>query len=459
MKERAYTLNTSGRSGTKRRYLNEGKSGMAAADGQTCRPAAPPSARPSAEATGLSKSQNRTHGGSCIPKRRRVTVYHGAGLLEVESRPLGDAANCSQERRRPRGKIHSWSAKSRMRCRKLLQSLDREALTNSWFVTTTYPAVFPAPDDQAIYKGHLHRLTQEIRRRHPDVSGVWKLEFQKREAAHFHFLLIGCSEDIYSFRNWIAQTWARIVNSGDPNHERVGTGVDRIRTYGGVMAYVTSYISKDDQTLPGNFTGRYWGIINREHLPRIAPTEYDVSEQKISGAQSMEQMGVPACEVARQLQLDVPHRIRVRMVAANQQATPPLLRCADVEGNVPRSMDRAAPRDVQRLETSAPSSSEAVEQHGWNAALQCIDLLGCGGTWHSARHHRLDRTQCANPHDHAHRNPSVTNCARWAVKANASTEGPCMESTERERNAWAFGAALMCGGGGASWPDGRQRGE
>lgn len=278
MKERAYTLNTSGRSGTKRRYLNEGKSGMAAADGQTCRPAAPPSARPSAEATGLSKSQNRTHGGSCIPKRRRVTVYHGAGLLEVESRPRGDAANCSQERRRPRGKIHSWSAKSRMRCRKLLQSLDREALTNSWFVTTTYPAVFPAPDDQAIYKGHLHRLTQEIRRRHPDVSGVWKLEFQKREAAHFHFLLIGCSEDIYSFRNWIAQTWARIVNSGDPNHERVGTGVDRIRTYGGVMAYVTSYISKDDQTLPGNFTGRYWGIINREHLPRIAPTEYDVSD-------------------------------------------------------------------------------------------------------------------------------------------------------------------------------------
>ena len=151
MKERAYTLYTSGRSGSKRRHLNEGKSGMAAADGQTCQPAATPSARPSTEATGLSKSQNRTHGGPCIPERRRITVYHGAGLLELESRPRGDAANCSQERRRPRGKIHSWSAKSRMRCRKLLQSLERKALTNSWFLTTTYPSVFPAPDDQAVY--------------------------------------------------------------------------------------------------------------------------------------------------------------------------------------------------------------------------------------------------------------------------------------------------------------------
>jgi hypothetical protein len=165
-----------------------------------------------------------------------------------------------------------------MRCRQLLHTLDRDALVNAWFVTATYPAVFPPPNDHAVYKGHLHRLCQEIRRRHPTVSGVWKLEFQQRQAAHFHFLLIGCTEDIYSFRAWIAQTWAHIVNSGDPNHVTAGTGVDRIRTYGGVMAYVTSYISKEDQTLPGNFTGRYWGVINRAHLPVIAGTEYEVSD-------------------------------------------------------------------------------------------------------------------------------------------------------------------------------------
>lgn len=233
---------------------------------------------PERTAPGLSKSQNRTQQRPCIPERRKITVHHGAGLLQLESRPRDDAAEYEEGRRRPRGKIHSWSAKSRMRCRQLLHTLKRDALVNAWFVTATYPAVFPAPDDHGIYKGHLHRLCQEIRRRHPAVSGVWKLEFQQRQAAHFHFLLIGCTEDIYSFRSWIAQTWAHIVNSGDPNHVTAGTGVDRIRTYGGVMAYVTSYISKEDQTLPGNFTGRYWGIINRAHLPAIAGTEYEVSE-------------------------------------------------------------------------------------------------------------------------------------------------------------------------------------
>jgi hypothetical protein len=62
----------------------------------------------------------------------------------------------------------------------MLHSLEREKLSAAWFATITYPSVFPAPDDHAVYKGHLHRLCQELRRRedqpldaHPEpkVSG------------------------------------------------------------------------------------------------------------------------------------------------------------------------------------------------------------------------------------------------------------------------------------------------
>jgi hypothetical protein len=45
------------------------------------------------------------------------------------------------------------------------------------------------------------------------------------------------------------------------------------------MAYVTSSISKEGQTLPGNFTGRYWGIINRNHLPVAEASEYTLSDR------------------------------------------------------------------------------------------------------------------------------------------------------------------------------------
>lgn len=276
MKARSYVLEYGP---SKKPLPSQCESLKVAAASQTYLAAAPLTvARPKNE-PGLSKSHNRTEGGTCIPERRKISVHHGAGLLLLESRPREGSADFNEGHRRPRGEIKSWSKKSRMNCRRLLHSLNRDSLVNAWFVTTTYPAVFPAPDDHSVYKGHLHRLCQEIRRRHPNTSGVWKLEFQQRLAAHFHFLLIGCPEEIYSFRVWIAQTWARIVNSGDPNHELAGTGVDRIRTYGGVMAYVTSYISKEDQTLPGNFTGRYWGIINRENLPVVEATEYEVSDK------------------------------------------------------------------------------------------------------------------------------------------------------------------------------------
>jgi hypothetical protein len=75
-------------------------------------------------------------------------------------------------------------------------------------------------------------------------------------------------------------TWARIVASGDPKHVEAGTEVTAVRSYGGVMAYVTSYISKDDQTLPGNFTGRYWGKLNAAKLPVVPTTTYEVTERQ-----------------------------------------------------------------------------------------------------------------------------------------------------------------------------------
>ena len=92
--------------------------------------------------------------------------------------------------------------------------------------------------------------------------------------------MIGCPEERRAFRSWLELTWARIVASGDPKHVEAGTEVTAVRSYGGVMAYVASYISKQDQTLPGNFTGRYWGILNRAHLPTVPATTYEVTERQ-----------------------------------------------------------------------------------------------------------------------------------------------------------------------------------
>ena len=137
------------------------------------------------------------------------------------------------------------------------------------FVGLTYPNDFPPPDDHETYKGHRKRFAQEFLREYPDASIIWKLEFQRRGAAHFHLLLLEVARyDFDAMQAWCTATWCRIVGSGDPKHYTSGHAALRtVRSAGGVGSYMAKYISKDDQTRPGNFTGRYSGVEGRDQLP------------------------------------------------------------------------------------------------------------------------------------------------------------------------------------------------
>lgn len=149
----------------------------------------------------------------------------------------------------------------------------REELGRALVVTLTYPAEFPAPADHEVYKAHLHRFKIALRRRWPLCSGIWKLEFQARGAAHYHFMLFGLhDEPLEALRTWTRETWYRIAHHGDRHQGSAGTQVDPIKTTGGAMGYFAKYLGKGDQTMPGNFSGRYWGKINAKCLP-VAPAK------------------------------------------------------------------------------------------------------------------------------------------------------------------------------------------
>lgn len=46
------------------------------------------------------------------------------------------------------------------------------------------------------------------------------------------------------------------------------------------MSYLVKYITKEDQTMPGNFTGRYWGKINSPCLPCVERQTLDLPKEK-----------------------------------------------------------------------------------------------------------------------------------------------------------------------------------
>jgi hypothetical protein len=119
-----------------------------------------------------------------------------------------------------------------------------------------------------------------LRRRWPLCSGVWKLEFQSRGAAHYHYMLFGLShEPVEQLRTWTRETWYRIAHNGDQHLGSAAVEVDPIRKVGGAMGYFAKYLGKGDQTMPGNFTGRYWGKVNAKRLPVATAKDLEVPHQ------------------------------------------------------------------------------------------------------------------------------------------------------------------------------------
>ncbi|MES2593778.1 MAG: hypothetical protein V4662_00495 [Verrucomicrobiota bacterium] len=57
------------------------------------------------------------------------------------------------------------------------------------------------------------------------------------------------------------------AHNGDQHGGSAAWEVDPVKHHGGLISYLASYIAKKDQTRPGDFTGRYWGVFNRQCLP------------------------------------------------------------------------------------------------------------------------------------------------------------------------------------------------
>jgi hypothetical protein len=160
----------------------------------------------------------------------------------------------------PRGVVSGFSSASRRRLFKRAAACDWQALGSSWFVTLTYPAAFP---DSATAKRHLRAFRQAWSRKWGRPVGMWKLEFQRRGAPHFHLALVA-DASVVDVRDWCAQTWFRIVGSGDDRHLLAGTSVEALA--GSPAAYFAGYVgdhakSKEYQHVvpPGDWPGRFWG--------------------------------------------------------------------------------------------------------------------------------------------------------------------------------------------------------
>ena len=177
------------------------------------------------------------------------------------------------------GIVRTFSRASRRRLGRAIACLDwTEAIYPGWrlaLFTATYPDDWRAvcPDPDTAYR-HLRALAKRFERATGlKLKGVWKREFQRRGAPHFHVLtplpaMIG-NEPV---REWFARSWYEIVASGDERHRRAGTAVDwseglRMQDANRAAAYFTGYSAgkATGQGLPGR---RPRGLGQRQRLGR-----------------------------------------------------------------------------------------------------------------------------------------------------------------------------------------------
>lgn len=173
-----------------------------------------------------------------------------------------------------RGEVSGFSKKSRKRLLELFASL--EPIKKSVFITLTYPKEFP---DVKTAKSHLRAFLERIRRLSASACGVWRLEFQKRGAPHFHLIMWRLpfikKEDIQAW-------WGEIIGASSPF-----TRIELILNNKKLMSYCAKYIAKPTTTeeLEGEcgfnlnpylHAGRVWGCFRKELFPFAEPITAEI---------------------------------------------------------------------------------------------------------------------------------------------------------------------------------------
>jgi hypothetical protein len=208
-----------------------------------------------------------------------------------------------------RGKVYGFSAGSRTRLRRRLNSVNRLRWPKErvLFLSLTYPDqpsdAYPQgwPRDPRVWKKHLAAFTDAFEAKWgTEFPFIWKLEFQDRKsgdhvgevAPHFHllsFVPLAVEPDylwLIQFKAWLSEAWFRVVGSGDEKHERAGTNVTQCRSWNGIASYAAKYMQKDvkvptdpetGEPLP---VGRFWGC----HRLECLGIEFQEEELTMRGA-------------------------------------------------------------------------------------------------------------------------------------------------------------------------------
>lgn len=189
--------------------------------------------------------------------------YRGINEYENVDGKIKKKSNRNYTPTRKKGDIKGFSKSSRRRLLKKVNKVDYKNRKMPYWITLTYPNRFPTDPEE--YKADLDTFFKRMKRTFGEVEYLWKLEFQKRGAPHYHLIVFLPERNVKLtyLRKWISANWyavaQRFWDEKDEKHLRAGTNCKEIENYRQLIAYVSKYLGKVDQQAETKTTGRVWG--------------------------------------------------------------------------------------------------------------------------------------------------------------------------------------------------------
>ena len=209
-----------------------------------------------------------------------------------------------------RSTITNYSQKSRKRFFESLLTMDWEEINIDTIreLTLTYPSIYPK--DGELLKRQFDAFAKRLKRfgsEYGQIAFVWKMEFQKRGAPHYHLIILTRFPiPLEALRSWALQSWSNLIGkwintleeyteeekrTAIEKHQKAGIEADKVRkSKSGLVCYLAWYIGKNNgkakehqHKVPEEFrnVGRWWGFYGKNTgLLRMKKETIPLSEEE-----------------------------------------------------------------------------------------------------------------------------------------------------------------------------------
>lgn len=162
---------------------------------------------------------------------------------------------------RVNGDIQFFSKNSRSRLIRLFSTISLSAYRKLIYITLSFHEDYPSDNIQL--KKFLDNYLKRIKRGFTNIAYIWRFEYQKRGAPHFHFIFlipnnsteVSLGKFIKSCRNHFID----IKGCTCVHCCKYGFDFDELETSSKVFSYISKYCAKIDEQNNANYSGRRWG--------------------------------------------------------------------------------------------------------------------------------------------------------------------------------------------------------